>query len=280
MLEDLQLSGLSESTQKYYLLTVRLLAKHYMQSPDLLSEEQVRQYFLFLKNEKKQATSSLKMAYYGIRFFYTHTVPRDWATLRNIRFIREKKLPTVLSTSEVRELLAAVRRPDYRTFLLVVYSLGLRLTEALSLQVRDIDSDRMMVHIHRGKGAKDRYIPLPEKTLQALRSHWETHRNPIWIFPSRGRDYRQAPVATRPLSAKSAQDCLRRIVDGLSWNKQGVSIHTLRHSYATHLLESGVNLRLIQKYLGHNSLQTTTLYLHLTTQGEEQARDAINRLVD
>jgi site-specific recombinase XerD len=143
----------------------------------------------------------------------------------------------------------------------------------------------MLVHVHRGRhgrfviGAKDRYVPLPARTLLVLREYWRTHRHPTLIFPATGRDHQQAPTAITPMNESSVQGCMKRVVDGLGWKKRGVSIHTLRHSYATHLLEAGVNLRLIQKYLGHSSLQTTMLYLHLTTQGEEQARAAINQLM-
>src|SRR5262249_9106670 len=149
-------------------------------------------------------------------------------------------------------------------------SLGLRLTEGLHLQVGDIDAARMMVHVHRGKGAKDRYVPLPSSTLKALRDYWSTHRHPSWLFPATGRDHGQSARADGPMERSSVQGALRRAVRELGFCK-AISIHTLRHSYATHLLESGVNLRLIQQYLGHSSLQTTMVYLHLTAVSYDQA---------
>jgi site-specific recombinase XerD len=234
---------------------------------------------LHLKNEKQFAPGSLKIAYNGIRFFYTHTVLRDWATLHKLRVPQQRKLPAVLALSEVGQFMDAVETRHNHDFFWTVYSLGLRLQEGLNLQPGDIDSRRMLVHVHRGKGARDRYVPLPEKTLAVLREYWKTHRNPTWLFPATGRDHQQAATADRPMSTTSVQGCMKRVVEQLGWKKRGVSIHTLRHSYATHLLEAGVNLRLIQKYLGHSSLLTTTLYLHLTTQGEEQARAAINQLM-
>jgi site-specific recombinase XerD len=157
MLQDLQLAGLSERTQDAYLRAVRQLADHFHTPPDRLSEPQVRDYFLHLKNDRHFASASLGIAYSGIKFFYSHTLPRDWPTLERLRVPREKRLPDVLSTDEVRRLIAAVRTPHNRIDFRTVYSLGLRLTEGLHLQVGDIDSARMMVHVHRGKGARDEW---------------------------------------------------------------------------------------------------------------------------
>jgi site-specific recombinase XerD len=147
------------------------------------------------------------------------------------------------------------------------------------LQTSDIDAGRMLVHVRRGKGHKDRLVPLTHQTLHMLRSHWAIHRNPQWLFPREGRNHKQGPTADRPMHASTAQDCIKKVVDQLGWAKRGVSSHTLRHCFATHLLEAGVNLRQIQKYLGHSTLQTTTLYLHLTTVGEEIAVAKINALM-
>jgi integrase/recombinase XerD len=278
MTHDLQLAGLSQRTQDAYLRAVRMLADHFHMPPDRLSEQQVRQYFLHLKNDRHFAAASLGIAYSGIKFFYSHTAPRDWPTLERLRVPREKRLPDVLSTDEVRRLIAAVRTPHNRAYFRTVYSLGLRLTEGLNLQVADIDSARMMVHVHRGKGAKDRFVPLPSSTLKALRDYWATHRHPTWLFPATGRDHRRAAIADGPMERSSVQGALRRVVRDLGFRK-AISIHTLRHSYATHLLEAGVNLRLIQQYLGHSSLQTTMVYLHLTTVSQEQARERIEALM-
>src|SRR5215472_1087619 len=278
MLHDLQLAGLSERTQEAYVRAVRQLADHFHTPPDRLSEQQLRDYFLHLKNDRLFASASLGVAYSGIKFFYSQTLPRDWPTLKRLRVPREKRLPDVLSVDEVRRLIAAVRTPHNRTYFWTVYSLGLRLGEGLHLQVGDIDSARMMVHVHRGKGAKDRYVPLPSRTLKALREYWGTHRHPTWLFPATGRDHSQAAHADGPMERSSVQGALRRVVRELGLRK-AVSIHTLRHSYATHLLEAGVNIRLIQQYLGHSSLQTTMVYLHLTTVSHEQARARIEELM-
>ena len=154
--------------------------------------------------------------------------------------------------------------------------MGLRLEEGLNLQVGDIDSARGMVHIHRGKGAKDRYVPLPTSTLSQLRSYWSTHRHPRWIFPAEGREHNNASART-PMAPTTVQGAMKKITRQIDFGKK-VSIHTLRHCYATHLLEAGVTLRVIQKYLGHSSLQTTTVYLHLTEKAEVDARKAIEEI--
>jgi site-specific recombinase XerD len=271
MLHDLQLAGLAERTHEAYLRAVRKFAQWLGKSPHVASEDELRSYLLFIKNDQQWEGNSLKVAYSGLKFFYARTCPRDWPTLRQLRVPKQLKLPTVLTIAEVDPLIGAIRKPGLRCFFWTVYSLGLRLQEALHLQVADIDAGRMLVHVRRGKGHKDRLVPLAEKTLRLLREHWATHRHPQWLFPCEGRDHRQAATADRPMADATVQDCIQKVVDELGWAKRGVSTHTLRHSFATHLLEAGVNLRQIQKYLGHSSLQTTTIYLHVTTVGEERA---------
>jgi len=279
MLQDLQLAGLKERTHESYLRAVRKFAQWLNKSPDLASENDLRRYLLFIKNDQQWEPNSLKVAYAGIKFLYCHTCPRDWPTLSKLRVAKQLKLPTVLTIPEVDQLIDAIRKPGLKCFFWTVYSLGLRLQEALHLQVSDIDAGRMLVHVRRGKGHKDRLIPLTQKTLDMLRAHWVTHRHPLWLFPAEGRNHRQAATAQRPMSSKTVQDCIVKVVDELGWAKRGISTHTLRHCYATHLLEAGVNLRQIQKYLGHSSLQSTMIYLHLTTVGEEIAVAKINALM-
>jgi site-specific recombinase XerD len=280
MLQDLQLAGLAERTHESYLRAVRKFAQWLHKSPDLASENELRRYLLFIKNDQQWEPNSLKVAYSGLKFFYSRTCPQDWPTLRKLRVPKQFKLPTVLTIPEVDQLIAAIRKPALKCFFWTVYSLGLRLQEALHLQVSDIDAGRMLVHVRRGKGHKDRLIPLTPKTLQMLRAHWATHRHPEWLFPSEGRNHRQAATAQRPMGETTVQDCIRKVVEQLRWAKRGVSTHTLRHCFATHLLEAGVNLRQIQKYLGHSSLQATMIYLHLTTVGEEVAVAKINALMN
>jgi integrase/recombinase XerD len=279
MLQDMQLTGLAERTQEAYLRAVSKLAAYARSSPDRISEDQLRQYLLMLRNEKQFAPGSLKVAFSGIQFFYRHTVKRDWQTLRKLRVPRQQKLPAVLSREEVQMFFDAVKTRHNKAFFIAVYTLGLRLQEGLHLEIGDIDSRRMLVHVHRGKGAKDRYVPLASETLAVLRQHWATHRHATLLFPKVGRDLQQAAVANQPMPESSVQGCLKRVIYSLGWVKRGITPHTLRHSYATHLLEGNVNLRLIQKYLGHSSLLTTSLYLHLTSYGEEHAQGVINGLL-
>ena len=278
MHDDLQLAGLVQGTQKVYLGAIRQLAAHFHEAPDRLSEEQVREYLLYLKNRKRLAPSSLNVAASAIKFFYSHTVPRDWRTLQKLRIPKAKTLPDVLTVNEVHQLIDAVRRPHIQVFFWTVYSLGLRLQEALHLQVGDIDSKRMLVHVHLGKGAKDRYVPLPGRTLTLLRRHWLTHRDPCWLFPARKPDSSAVTAVGGPLPPTNLQAAMRAVVEELNLRKT-ITIHTLRHSYATHLLEAGLNLRLIQQYLGHSSLRTTMVYLHVTALGHEKARAVIEGLM-
>jgi len=255
-----------------------MLVEFYNKTPDLISEQQLQDYFLHRKNVDKWSAATMRICYSGIKFFFINVLKRDWHTLALVHAKREQRLPTVLSLAEVRSILAAVRTPQNTAYLTTVYSCGLRLHEALFLHVPDIDADRMRIHVHRGKGAKDRYVPLPEATLKILRNYWKIHRNPVWIFPRLGRSGKEGPTATIPMNKSSVQGALRRVLKQLKLKKR-ISIHTLRHSYATHLLEAGVNIRRIQQYLGHRSLNSTLVYLHLTTQGHQNAYGIINALM-
>jgi integrase/recombinase XerD len=278
MMEDLQLRGLSAKTQEAYLRAVRQLAEHYHKSPDLITEEELRLYFLYLKNDKQVSRSSFSIALSGLKFFYERTLHREWATLDLPRRTREKKLPAVLSVTEVRQILACLRRPYYRVCLTTIYSCGLRLREGVSLQVRDIDGERKMLHVRQGKGNKDRYVPLPDNTLKILRDYWSTHRHPMWLFPAPTRAGVPMSSATQPMDPSSVQRAFKAALQESGVQKEA-SVHTLRHSYATHLLEVGVHLRLIQAYLGHSSPKTTALYTHLTREANALATDAINRVM-
>ena len=274
----LQLAGMSERTQQCYTRSVRQLVDFYNKTPDQINEKELEDYFLHRKNVDKWSAATMRICYCGIKFFFINVLKRKWDTLTLIHAKRELRLPTVLSIAEVRHILSTVKTLQNKAYLTTVYSCGLRLNEALNLQVGDIDSDRLRIHVHRGKGAKERYVPLPESTLFILRDYWKQHRNPSWIFPRLGRGGKEGPAAKQPVSATSVQGALRRVVKQLKLNKR-ISIHTLRHSYATHLLEEGVNIRRIQQYLGHSSLSSTMIYLHLTTQGHERAYGIINDLM-
>ena len=278
--QDLQLAGMSQRTAESYVRAVRKLAAYTEKSPDVIDEEDLRAYFYYIRNDQLWEPSTIRVTYSGIKFFYKHTCPRDWATLKFLRVEDVVKLPTVLSLEETRTLLESIRRPCHYTFFWTVYSMGLRMQEALHLQVTDIDATRNLIHVRRGKGHKDRMVPIPNRSLELLRKHWVTHRNPVWLFPYEGRDRKQASTADKPMSETTPQGVIKRAVRELGWDYRGISTHTLRHCYATHLLEAGVNLRVIQKYLGHSSLQTTTMYLHMTTTGEEAAIEKIRGLME
>jgi site-specific recombinase XerD len=278
----LQLNGKGERTQQAYARAVRMLSEFYAKTPDLISEEELQEYFLHRKNVSKWSPNTMRICYCGIRFFFENVLKRDWHILGLLRAQNERRLPAVLTVEEVRRILACVKTPHNHAFLSTAYSCGLRLQEAMHLEVSDIDSapERMLIHVHRGKGAKDRYVPLPHRTLELLRSHWATHRNPRLLFPALGRNGKGAKEAPTPMAKSSVQGAFRHAKFEAGIRKKNVSVHTLRHSYATHLLEAGVNLRIIQRYMGHAQLETTMVYLHLTQKGQEDAFKLIDQVME
>ena len=279
MVEDMQLRGYAERTQSSYTRSVRQLENYWHSPAEEISEQQVRDYFLYCKNESRWSAATMRIAYSGIKFFYTVTLPMDWETIRLLKMKRLSTPPMVLGIDEVRLILSSARKPQVKTFLTTVYSCGLRLSEALQLEVSDIDKARMTLRVRDGKGAKERYVPLPRSTYELLRGYWATHRNPVFLFPALGQRHDQGPTANRPMAISSVQGALRRILTKLPQIKKRVSMHTLRHSYATHLIEAGVNIRLVQQYLGHASLVNTMIYLHVTDLGNDDASGRINRLM-
>ena len=274
----LQLAGMSDRTQECYTRSVRQLVDFYGKTPDLITEQELQDYFLHRRNIDKWSAATMRIGYSGVKFFFINVLQRDWHTLKLIYAKRDKTLPTVLSIEEVWTIINAINTIQNRTYFTVVYTCGLRLHEALFLQVSDIDAKLKRIHVHRGKGAKDRYVPLPEATLGCMRNYWKTHRNSKWIFPALGRGCKDGPSAQEPTNYSSVQGALRQVLKQLKFSKR-ISVHTFRHSYATHLLEAGVNIRRIQEYLGHSSLNSTIVYLHLTTQGHEHAYDIINSMM-
>lgn len=279
MIEEMQLQGYAESTIEGYVHAVAQLARHYRRSPDKLDEDEVRRYLLHLTLDKKIARGSFSVVLGGLRFFYHKALGRDWKSLYVAKPRSEKKLPVVLSRDEVWRILDEVRIDVYRVCLTTIYACGLRLMEGACLQIPDVDSARGVLHV-RGKRRKEREVPLPTATLQLLRDHWRSHRSPTWLFPAATRHGTQYSVAhdCGPITRDSLQSAFRHAVKRTGLNKRA-HVHTLRHSYATHLLEDGVNLRLIQEYLGHSSPRTTAIYTHLTREIRDAARDPINRLM-
>ena len=268
---DMQLNGLSANTQEVYVRAVRQLAQYYNRSPDKIVEEELRQYFLYLKTTRHVASSTFRIALCGIKFFYEQTLQRTWHTLQLVRPVKEYKLPIILSFEEVRQVLSFVQHDRYRVCLSTIYACGLRLQEGTRLQVAEIDGARKMLHIMQGKGNKDRYVPLPDAALAMLRRFWRTHRNQTWLFPSMMMD-------NQPLCGSGVQRAFQLALQQSGVHKHD-TVHTLRHSYATHLLEMGTDLRVIQSYLGHSSPATTALYTHLTTAINTQSANRINELM-
>lgn len=278
-IDTLSLNGKGERTQQAYTRALRMLVDFHGKRPEEITEAELEAYFLRRKNVDRWSSNTLRICYCGIRFYFTHVLGRNFGLFNILRAKNESRLPTVLSREEVRALLGCVRTAHNRAFLATVYACGLRLQEALHLEVTDIDSGRMMLHVHRGKGAKDRLVPLPHSTLVTLRAHWRTHRHPRLLFPALGRSGRAAALATTPMAISSVQGAMRHAKAKARIAKRAVSIHTLRHAYATHLLEEGVNLRVIQRHMGHASLESTMVYLHLTHKGQEDAYALIDRLM-
>lgn len=276
MIEDMQLRGLSANTQEAYVRVVCQLSDYIQHGPGKVTEEELRRYFLFLTKEKKVARSTATVALCGIRFFCEYTLDRHWRILDLVRPGKEYKLPVVLSREEVRQVLGEVRIPVYRACLTTIYSCGLRLMEGATLRVSDIDSARMVLHIRGAKGKRDRDVPLPEQTLALLRDFWKTHRSVEWLFPASAR--RRLPAAEGPLNRDSLQSAFYH-----AWKKTGIAkrahVHSLRHSYATHLMEAGVHLRLIQDILGHGSPRTTAIYTHLTRQVRDTLTAPLHELM-
>ena len=270
MIEDMRLHGYSAKTQTAYIGAVRGLSKYYHRSPEDMTQEEVRAYFLWLVQEKGVARSTLTIHLSGIKFLFEKTLKREWMIFNLVRPPKRKKLPAVLSPDETKQLLALIRTPKARIALTVIYACGLRISEGVNLMVQDIDSKRMMILIRNSKGGKDRYIPLPNRLLEILRAYWIIQKPSAYLFT--GRDRRT------PLAASTLQKTFRAVLRQSGISKPA-SIHTLRHSYATHLLERGVDLRVIQELLGHKSPQTTAIYAHLTDKSYQTLAKTINSLL-
>lgn len=255
------------------------MGEHFDCAPDQIDPEQLRQYFIHLKTVKKVARQTSTQALCAIKLFWEKTLQRPWPTEVQLARARPQfKLPVILSAAEVRRVLARVTLLDHRVCLTTIYSCGLRLGEGLQLEVRDIDAGRMLLHIRAGKGNQDRYVPLPERTLLLLREQWRTHRHPKLLFPAKGHSGRLSATATRPMCRTTLQRAFRLALKA-SGVKKAAHIHTLRHSYATHLLEQGENLRQIQVNLGHQSPVATAVYTHLTSLCQTQHQKRLDEFM-
>lgn len=257
LMEDMQVRNYSPRTVEAYVAAVAKLAKHFMRSPDQLSGEEVRAFQVHLLT-KNTSWSQFNQIVSGLRFFFGTTLGRPGMVEMLPYGKKPKTLPVVLSVEEVGQLLEAARPGRERILLTTAYACGLRISELLSLQVTDIDSARMVVNVRQGKGAKDRQVPLSARLLGELRTWWCGHRTRPWLFPGMTGASR-----ARPMNVTSVQRMMKQVVVRAQLRKPA-SMHTLRHSYATHLLEAGVDVVTLQKLLGHSSLSTTARYLHLS----------------
>ena len=254
MREDLQLAGYAQRTIDSYIATVRVLAKYYHRSPDLLTEDEIRRFFVHMINDLKSSGSSVTVYLCGIKFFYETTLKRKWKIFDLVKPLRSKRLPVVLTPDEVLIILKEIKSPLYRMALIIIYACGLRISEAVCLKTTDIDSKRHLLKVH-GKGSKDRYVPLPDSPLELLRTYYQEHgTDSDYLFPHKdgGHIYKD-----------TLQVAFKKAIRQSSVNKIA-SVHTLRHSYATLLLENGEDIRVIKDILGHSSIVTTDIYTHVT----------------
>ena len=269
LIEDLRVRNYSPRTVDTYVRCVASFASHFGKSPHLLGPEHVRDYQLFLVEGKHASWALFNQTVCALRFFYKVTLGKKWV-IAHIPFPRqEKRLPVVPSVRELRALFSAVENLKHRTVLMTMYASGLRISEAMNLQLSDIDSDRMLVRIRQGKGKRDRYVPLSPTLLSVLREYWRVYRPKSWLFPGSSSD--------QPLSVSSIQKVCSGAGRRARLSKR-VTTHTMRHCFATHLLEAGVDLRTIQLLLGHQSLSTTTVYLHVATQALQSTEGSLDLL--
>jgi site-specific recombinase XerD len=252
---DMKLRRFSPKTITCYLACMKGVAKHFRKSPAELGDEEIRAYLHYLMEERKASQSVLVQTYSALKFFFENTLQKQWNAIRIPRCKQRRKLPGVLSREEVESILSATKNLKHRAILMTLYSAGLRIGEVTRLKVSDIESGRMMIRVNEGKGLKDRYTLLGERNLEMLRRYWKAYRPLEWLFPGRN--------ASDPVSISAIQRVFKTSLAKAGIKKKA-SVHTLRHCFATHLLDSGTDLYYIQRLLGHKSAGTTSVYLHIT----------------
>lgn len=260
-------------------------ARHYGCDPAGLTERQSADFLLLLRTERKYAPSSMSQTIVALRTFFRDHLGRDWALWRTVRVRGRESLPWVLSREEVAAVIGAARMMRFRVLFTLIYHCGLRLGEAIRIAPADIDAKALRIHIRHAKGGKDRYVPVSAGMEAQLRAFWYLHRNRKWMFPGLGRGWKGLKVTAQeaarksghPISEAGVQIAFQRCVADSGVGKRA-TVHTLRHSYATHLLEAGIALPLISKYLGHSSIKTTVVYTHLTSVSEDRTREALETL--
>lgn len=271
MLEDMKLRNLSINTQKRYLERISGFAKYFEKSPEILGPEEIRAYLVYLADHKSLSSSTLNVTASALRFLYNTTLAKPWPVERILMARREKTLPVVLSHKEIALFLQSIKSKKYHAILCCLYATGLRVSEVARLEVSHIDSQRMMIRVCQAKGHKDRYVMLSEKLLSLLREYWEAYRPSHWLFP--GRENKQ-PITPTSIRRVCREVCLSA---GL---KKRVTPHVLRHTFATHLLEQGADLRTIQVLLGHKSPNTTARYTHVAVNKIHQTPSPLDSLPD
>jgi len=259
MLEELQRRNYSPTTIRYYLRVVESFARYFGKQPDRLGQEHIRQYQVYLLQERKLEASTVGLHTAALRFFFVRTLRRPYRQLDLPYPKRPKRLPTILSQDEVARLIDGANNLLDYAMLMTLYATGVRRAELCRLKVEDIDSERMIVHIRRGKGNRDRDLPLTPKLLQTLREYWRWMKPKTYLFPGMVDGWR----ADKPLTPKCVWTAVRDAAKHAGIKKR-VSPHTLRHSWATHLLENGTDVRTIQMLMGHADLRATSVYLHLS----------------
>jgi site-specific recombinase XerD len=269
MIDDMKLRNFAPRTIEVYVSRVAAFARHFGRSPEHLGRDEVRAYLLHLVHEKHVCWSSFNQTVAGLRFLYEVTLGREGVLVHVACPKQPKKLPVVLSLDEVARFFAAIVGIKHRAILMTAYAAGLRISEVVALRVDDIDSQRMVLRIRQAKGRRDRYVMLSPRLLALLREYWQAARPTEWLFPGE--------IPGRPLSVGTVHRvCVQAARDaGLG---KHVTVHTLRHSFATHLLEAGTDIRTIQVLLGHRNLKTTAVYTHVSPLAVETTRSPLDRL--
>jgi len=269
MIRDMELRNFSPTTQRGYLRAVTGLAEYYHRSPDRISTEEIQDYVVYLLSERKVAVGTCHAIITALRFFYIVTLEQNGASVTIPQIKRETRLPEILGPEQLERVFAAPRNLKHRVLLMTAYGGGLRVSELVHLKVTDIHSDRMMIRVEQGKGKKDRYTLLSKRLLGELRSYWEIKRPPVWLFPG--------IHLHKPGCARMAQKAYAKAVAKAGITRKG-GIHTLRHCFATHLLEAGEDIRTIQLLMGHSSILTTVRYLQVTSKTLQGTRSPLDLL--
>ena len=268
LIRDMQLRNLSPTTQQGYLYAVAGLAKYYHRSPEEIGPEDIKNYILYLLSERKLTVGSCHAIVSGLRFFYGVTLGLDETSVPIPPMKKATRLPEILSAEELKRLFSAVSNPKHRAMLMTAYGGGLRVSELVRLKVTDIHSDRMMIQVKQGKGRKDRYTLLSERLLQELRNYWKIKCPQVWLFPGK---------SDSPMGRRTVQRVYTKTVSKAGIKRKG-GIHTLRHCFATHLLEAGVDIRTIQLLMGHHSILSTVRYLQVTSKSLQGTKSPLDLL--